>query len=99
MHINFLNYSTSDKIRIILESKDISKLYLLLSEFLRVPMDKLEEKISIKLRITTQNITLEGKEQYLAPIFLRLTETGMQFESVTENSVRISIHQFISKLR
>jgi hypothetical protein len=99
MLTKFTDYSVADKMRIMLEDHNVENIYEQLAKFNRVSVDDLKKLYTIEFNPIRKRIYIKGLESHLCPLLLRLSETGLKFESVTSNTLRIDLGMFLTKVR
>jgi hypothetical protein len=101
MDINkFLNHTITERLTIaLIDDPDVIYYYGLLSKLTKQSIDELKSKFKIEYHIPKQSLTIEGDCEDIAKLYYALSSRGLEFESITMTVLRISIPQFINKIR
>lgn len=94
-----LNYTIPERIRRILDEHNVDYIYVFLTRIFSKSLKELKSIYDIKMNVVLQSFEVRGNIHDIAKLFYQLTTRGVQFESVSELYLRISIPQFISRIR
>lgn len=95
----FLRNSIPDRVRIVLEEKNIDYIYYILNKHLRLPIDTLKEQYQITMNTVRQELYIVGDQSRLAELFFYTQNHGLTYTSIEENKLRVDVILFINKLR
>lgn len=95
----FLNYSIPERTRLLIEDHNPDYVYELLSARLGKPVDELKEMFSININQAKQNMIITGSQQDIALLFFYTQNYGLEYESVSIESLRVHLARFASAIR
>lgn len=95
----FLKYPISDRVRLLLEEKNTDFVYYLLAKHTGKSVEELKDLYKIELHAVRQELTIEGEMTKVAELFFYCNGLGVNFDSVTNTSLRCSVHSFLGKVR
>jgi len=95
----FLNYPVPDRVRILLEDKNIDHVYKVLAKFTQLTDEELKLKYKIKLNCVRQIASISGSRPDMAILFYIMSGKGMTFYSITDTNLDFNIPLFLNIFR
>jgi hypothetical protein len=95
----FLNYPVPDRIRILLEDKNVDHIYMILNKYTQLSLEDLKIKYQIKLNCVRQIMSISGNRPDIAILFYIMNGKGMTFYSVTDKNLDMNISLFMNTFR
>lgn len=95
----FLNYPVPDRIRILLEDKNVDHVYKVLAKFTQLTDEVLKSKYQVKMNCTRQIISISGSRSDIAILFYIMSGKGMDFYSITDTNLDFNIPLFLNTFR
>lgn len=99
MQYNFLDYNTPDRLRLLQQNADPEYIYLLIQRHMGIPMEEVKAKYEVTLHKVRQRIFIKGNYVDIFNLFQALESTGLKYESVTSDLLRIDFNHFIHFVR
>jgi len=95
----FLNYPVPDRVRILLEDKNVDHVYKVLIKYTQLSEDVIKEKYKIKLNCVRQILSISGSRSDIAILFYIMSGKGMTFYSITDMNLDMNIPLFLNTFR
>lgn len=99
MESNFLDYNTPDRLRLLQQNADPEYVYLLIQKYLRKPIEECRSKYKVSLHKVRQRVFVEASYEDLYNLFIAWEKTGLKYESITSDCLRIDFNHFIHFVR
>lgn len=99
MLYDFINSLPSTRVRLFLDDKNINYLYLLIGKHLKLTDSEVKNKYTITANFVRQRIFIKGSYEDIFNLFIYLQQFGIQFESITQDELRVDVNNLLLKLK
>lgn len=95
----FLNHTVADRMRLLIEDKNVDYIYVLLSKHLGIPVDDLKSRFEISLNHVRQfiDVTSNMQDMYLLSTYLR--SHAVELDYLTMDQLRVNFSQLLTKIK
>lgn len=95
----FLRYPLADRVRLVLEDKNVDYLYILIAKNLGISIEEAKLRYVITFRTVVQDMQVTGNMEDIYHLHKMILENGCPVQSVNTNSMILDLRQFIFNIK
>lgn len=99
MSSSILQYSPSNRLRMLLQDQNEDYVYEIISKHLRLAIEDTKAVYDIDCSYSRQRIFIKGSYEDIFQLFQYSQQLGVKFESITEDCLRVDMNEFINKFK